>query len=1032
MRSIIIVVLLQALCFTSQAQQPATVKEYTKTFTTYPFSDPNPIALSNAVYPYFRYDGFTDKPVNKEWRVVELQNDYISIMILPEIGGKIWAATERKTGRPFIYYNHAVKFRDVAMRGPWTSGGLEANYGIIGHTPNCATPVDYTTTQNEDGSVSCIIGVLDLLTRSNWRIEINLPKDKAYFSTRSFWYNSTAQQQPYYHWMNLGLKAKGNLEFVFPGTHYIGHNGEYAEWPLNKDNGKQLNFYEQNDFGGYKSYHVTGKLADFWGAYYHDDANGMVRYGNYDDKLGRKIWIWGLSRQGMIWEKMLTDTDGQYVELQSGRLFNQNSPRSSYTPFKQVSFAPYATDTWTEYWYPISKTRGIAAANQYGALNTVYENGWLKIYFSAVQSVNDSIIVTAGDQKIYSKTIKLAPLETFSDSVQLATDPGELQLSIGGSKLQYNSNPDHLRLNRPVEPLPAFDWKSAQGLYTEAQQLFDQKNYKASVAKLDSALKKEPGYQPALLLKAIMHYRSLQYAEALSCILKCLQVNAHDGASNYYYGLTNARLGNITDATDGFSAATLSQEYKTAAYTELARLQMLQKLYSNAIDYADKAIVYNQYNIDAHMIRALAFRKNNQLAEAAAALETIRGYDPLNHFARYETSLLQPTEANKKAFAALIRNELPTESYAELAIWYYNNGAPVDCVDVFTLCPPSAEARYWLAYLDNTPADCSKIDPFLAFPFRQETGTVLQQLLTKQHDWLLKYQLALLYRDKNRLEECKELLRSCADQPDFPAFYAVRADVFKEDAAQSLQDLQKAVSLNAKEWRFKKLLAEYYLNHQQADKALSITAAFYKANPEHYIMGMLYAKSLMENLQFQQADLVLSKLNIIPFEGATEGRLLYREAKLMQAIAAIKNKRNAAAAKFIGQSRLWPESLGVGKPYDADIDTRLEDWMEYLSVKDKNSAAAKNLLKKITDFEPKVDNTVPNFIASNALISAWAIEKASGKTAAEQWLNQQLKAFPEFENVLAWCLQSFSSKGAADNKIHSDGNIRILQAIEKM
>lgn len=119
------------------------IKEYSKSFTTYPYSDPNPVPLLTPLYPYFRYDGFTDKPVQKEWKVVELENDYIKVMILPEVGGKIWTAIEKSTGQPFIYYNHVVKFRDIAMRGPYTSGGLELNYGIIGHTPNCATPVDY-------------------------------------------------------------------------------------------------------------------------------------------------------------------------------------------------------------------------------------------------------------------------------------------------------------------------------------------------------------------------------------------------------------------------------------------------------------------------------------------------------------------------------------------------------------------------------------------------------------------------------------------------------------------------------------------------------------------------------------------------------------------------------------------------------------------------------------------------------------------------------------------------------------------------
>jgi hypothetical protein len=120
----------------------ATVREYRKVFRTYPFSDPDPIASTVRIYPYFRFDGFTERPVDKEWTVVELENAWIRVTVMPEVGGKIWTAVEKSTGRPFLYGNQVVKFRDVAMRGPWTSGGIEANYGIIGHSPNCATPVD--------------------------------------------------------------------------------------------------------------------------------------------------------------------------------------------------------------------------------------------------------------------------------------------------------------------------------------------------------------------------------------------------------------------------------------------------------------------------------------------------------------------------------------------------------------------------------------------------------------------------------------------------------------------------------------------------------------------------------------------------------------------------------------------------------------------------------------------------------------------------------------------------------------------------
>src|SRR5262245_44752292 len=108
------------------------VREYEREFTTYPYSDPDPVPVMSKFYPYFRYDGYAKAPVQKKWKVVELSNPYIQVLILPEIGGKIWTAIEKSTGNQFIYFNHVVKFRDVAMRGPWTSGGIEANYGIMG------------------------------------------------------------------------------------------------------------------------------------------------------------------------------------------------------------------------------------------------------------------------------------------------------------------------------------------------------------------------------------------------------------------------------------------------------------------------------------------------------------------------------------------------------------------------------------------------------------------------------------------------------------------------------------------------------------------------------------------------------------------------------------------------------------------------------------------------------------------------------------------------------------------------------------
>jgi tetratricopeptide (TPR) repeat protein len=1012
------------------AQQPATVKEYTQSFPTYAFSDPSPLPLLSPVYPYFRYDGFTDKAQQKQWKIVELENDYIKVMITPEIGGKIWAAIEKKSGRSFIYYNHAVKFRDVAMRGPWTSGGLEANYGIIGHTPNCATPVDYTTRVNENGSVSCFIGVLDLLTRTNWRVEINLPKDKAYFTTQSFWYNATPLEQPYYHWMNLGVKAKGNLEFVFPGNKYIGHNGEYADWPVNKANGKKINFYEENNFGGYKSYHVFGTYTHFFGAYYHDEENGMVRYGTYDDKAGKKIWIWGLSRQGMIWEKMLTDTDGQYVEIQSGRLFNQNADKSSLTPFKHIGFAPYATDGWKEYWYPVSQTKGIAEANAYGALNIKNEQGWMKLYFSPVQTIRDTLKVKEGDRVIYSKLITLSPLQLFADSLKVSVNAANVIVTLGDHLLEYNPGPGAGELKRPVDAPANFDWTNAYGLYLQGKEYMDEKMFNKAEVSLKAAIEKDGNFLPALVKMAELQYRNMRYAEALATITHALRINTEAGDANYYYGVINAQLGNTADAKDGFSIATLTPEYRSAAYTGLAGLYIKEKNFTEAIAYTQKATDFNRYNINALMLQAVAYRYQHNTTKAEQAIQTILSFDPLNHFAGFEKYMLHQTKENEQLFISAVRNELPAETFAEMAIWYYSNGFTSEAKTVFALSPASAEATYWLAFLNDQAVDCKIINPNLAFPFRSETAAVLEALLKKQNDWLLKYQLALIYHDRNRLNECKALIQACADGPTYAPFYATRYMMFKDAGETGLVDLQKALSLDPVQWRYHKMLTEYYNSHGQVAKALTVITPYYKAHPDEYIMGMLYAKTLMLNQSYKEADKVLTKLNIIPFEGATDGRTLYREAKLMQAIEQMRKKNYTRALAFIKDARLWPENLGVGKPYDEDIDTRLEDWMQYLCYEKSGKKDGDSLLIRIKNFNPMVDNTVRNFIPSNALVTAWAIEKTDGKEKAEAWINNQQQLFPELKPVFEWSKKMLNNNTTeAAPTIDEDAGSRILHAL---
>jgi tetratricopeptide (TPR) repeat protein len=1009
----------------AQGQKSTTVKEFKKVFTTYPFSDPNPIPdVHSRIYPYFRFDGFTEQSIQKEWKVVELENDFIKVMILPEVGGKIWSATEKKTGKDFLYNNHVVKFRDVAMRGPWTSGGIEANYGTIGHTPNCATPVDYINQQKEDGSASCIIGVLDLLTQTQWRLEINLPKDKAYFTTQSFWHNATALEQPYYSWMNTGIKAKGNLEFVYPGTHYLGHEGEYNDWPVNKSNGKKISFYEQNNFGTYKSYHVFGTYTDFFGGYWHDDDYGMARYATHDDKAGKKIWIWGLSQQGMIWDKLLTDSDGQYVEVQSGRLFNQSGESSVKTPFKYRGFSPNETDEWTEYWFPVVQTKGFVKANEFGALNVRNEKGWLKINFCPIQNTNEDISIQISGNN-YRKHISLQPLQAYADSVKLSKGDTAWTVSVG-NKIQFSHKGySEAAISRPVESPVDFDWSNVYGLYLSGKSWMEQRQYAQATEKINACLQKDPNYTPALVALSELEYRKMNYTEAFNAASRALSINTYDGAANYYYALTALQLNKIVDAKDGFDLAVQSAEYRVPAFTQLAYIYFKENQLDKAASCAKKSLTYNRHNLGALQLLAVIHRKQGNTVAYDEAIKALNASDPLNHFTLFEKYLVQPTVQNSKLFLSFIKNELPSETCTNMATWYYNIGCMDEMNSLLALSPEGEEVNIWRNFFSVKSLNNGDTKAVSAFPFREETASLLQQLIKKDNKWQHKYALGLIYASKTNTDKAKQLFEACGNEPNVPAFYAARAMLIKESTEV---DLQKAISIDKEQWRYKKLLAEYYIQHQQPDKALVLAEAFYPLHKENYIMGMLYAKTLLLNKRYKESDELLSRLRIIPFEGATDGRVLYREGKLQQALSQMQTGAYTKALPFINAAEGWPENLGVGKPYEDDIDTRLESWMRYLCYQKINKPKDASVnLQKIIAFTPRIQNTVSNFFSANHLITAWAIEKAKGRDEALQWLNNEVKKYPN-DKVLTWVMQTFEKRQqlATDMK---DANILMLMAL---
>ena len=934
----LIIVLLLLLLQLSEVNlfAQATITESVQEIKTYPYYDPNPVANIGQIYPYFRFDGYSHNGKLKKWKVVTLENPYIKVFVIPEIGGKIWGAIDKATGKAFIYYNHVIKFRDLSLRGPYTSGGIEINFGIIGHAPTTGSPVDYVLKNNKDGSVSCVVSAMDLASRTNWVIEIRLPKDKAYFETNILWDNTSGIHQTYYHWMTAGASASDDLQLYYPGHSYIYHDGIPHPWPIDKE-GHDLSLYKDNNFGSYKPYHIIGEYADYIGGYYHNNGFGFGHWSNYTDKPGRKLWIWGLSREGMIWENLLTDTDGQYIEYQTGRLFNQAGWHSSLTPFKQREFIPYSTDTWRELWSPVKNTEGIKNVSPYGVLNTKESKNKLIIYFNPLQKIDDDLVIKFNGKVVYQKHISLTPLELFVDSLKWEKG-NKYQISIGGDKLRYSSSDyEDNYLHRPMV-LPSFDWNSIQGLAIKAREEMKGREYGKALKSYLQCLDKDTNYIPALIGAAELYYRRMDYDNALKNAKRALAIDTYNGEANYIYGLINKEFNYNADAKDGFSIAAQSVKYRSAAFTELAKMYIEEKKWEQAANFTQRAIDYNRFNLTAHKLLIICKRKQNNKEEAIKVIETLLKINPLSHFARFENHILQKDTESLQEFKKLIRNEFPAETYLELAITYFDLGLMEEALSVLKNAPANPIVYYWRAYLlnhfgekensENMLRKAEEESAYLIFPFRTETVDVLNWTINKSDSWKAKYYLSLIYWNKGETEKAQKLFVECKNKPDFVPFYLARGKFFESDnnTFAALENYKRATDMEKSNRRAWVMLSELYAKNKEYKNSLLAAKTMYEQKPNDYRVAIFYAQALYNSEQYKECLNVLAKTDVLPNEGLTGTRQIYNNANIMLAIQSIKQKKYDEALTWLDKSRLWPENLGAGKPFDTD--EVVEDYLE--------------------------------------------------------------------------------------------------------
>ncbi|HMF72981.1 MAG TPA: DUF5107 domain-containing protein, partial [Flavitalea sp.] len=399
------------------------------TIPTYGTGQPekNPIFLekrvyqgsSGSVYPHPVVEKILDSKTDKEYTAVFIENKYLRIMMLPELGGRIQRAYDKIRQRDFIYYNQVIKPALVGLTGPWISGGIEFNWPQH-HRPSTFEPVDFTIGANSDGSKTIWVNEVELMTRTRGMAGFTLYPGKAYLEVKARLYNRTFLPQTFLWWANPAVKVNDHYQSVFPPdvTAVFDHGKrDVSSFPIAKGTYYKVNYAPGVDISQYRNIPVpTSFMAveskyNFIGGYENDTQAGMLHVADHHVCPGKKQWTWGKSDFGIAWDRNLTDEDGPYIELMCGA-FTDNQPDFSW-------LQPNEEKSFEQYFMPYAKIGMVKNASREAAVNLELKEGisYLKVYVTA-EYPSSSIRLSAKGKTLDKFSFDLSPASIFENEVR--------------------------------------------------------------------------------------------------------------------------------------------------------------------------------------------------------------------------------------------------------------------------------------------------------------------------------------------------------------------------------------------------------------------------------------------------------------------------------------------------------------------------------------------------------------------------------------------------------------------------------------
>ena len=428
---------------------------------TYEVGEPekNPIFLekrvyqgsSGVVYPYPVIESIANEKTDHEWQAIYIENEYIKVMILPELGGRVQMAYDKIKQRHFVYYNHVIKPALVGLAGPWISGGIEFNWPQH-HRPSTYMPVDSVIEENTDGSVTVWVNETERMFHQKGMAGFTLRPGAAYLEIKGVLYNPTDVPQTFLWWANPAVAVNDHYRSVFPpDINAVFDHGKRAvsSFPIATGTYYKMDYSAGVDIANYKNIYVptsymgVNSKYDFEGGYECDTNAGMLHVASHHISPGKKQWTWGNGDFGRAWDRCLTDNDGPYIELMAG-VYTENQPDFTW-------LMPYEEKEFTQYFLPYRELGVVKNATKDLLMNIEpADNGkaHLKVFATNRQTVNITASCDNGCT-LLDKTVTINPEKIFEQEIDTQGTPFEAVsvkfVKDGRTIMEWRTEPDEIR-----------------------------------------------------------------------------------------------------------------------------------------------------------------------------------------------------------------------------------------------------------------------------------------------------------------------------------------------------------------------------------------------------------------------------------------------------------------------------------------------------------------------------------------------------------------------------------------------------------